>query len=486
MGCDKPICECPYQYGEWIVHLEDPSKSSTVQNLAQDKRDYIQGVYNFVQENPAYGTSGKWKLESVSVYRTTKPNPKVFVRFNYKSVSKDEFMAVSVLVKEVADSDSGLTDWMCAIMGKSCAKCFGSTSLVPTTSTSSTTAAPGAPAVPNGKSTIKFVGVDKLRYKGQCKTTALAGVPANLAQPKQKRFNTATHGRAACKAECMTENTDASKIGGQVLHPGGGGSKCQGFAWNPDVAAPAPNCIIYQERAINDLPAGVTTPAPTTPEGKWECFDLKVSTQFESQRDQASTTPSPTPAPPGPTPPAPDAKYFTPAGTLAGGFRARRFKVQALQPSQASYFSPYMWIEIDSDGGESRRLTSVKLDNNFLLPQVMTGGAGYIPVSAANYQKLVSCVPVTGAEMTPAHVVTTDRICIDATTEGYCIQHSITWWIYPLALACMLLCLLLGCLCSRHKDAAQEFEVIVQNRGVARGGPAVSPGTPFKSTFHIG
>lgn len=287
----------------------------------------------------------------------------------------------------------------------------------------------------------------------------------------------------------MSENTDGTYDGGTVLHPNGGGSKCHAFSWHPSLAT-GENCLIYQEANVAALANGIPTTAP----GGWECFSMEVTKSFEHEREKSTLLKNlpqtdvnnlhTTATHQG------DAKYFKPSLALAGGFKAKRYKVRALEPNAAAaYFSPYMWIELEETKSSTGRRLGVTLDNDFWWRHIGTGGAGFIPVSTAEYQQIIACVPVTGAEMTPAHVVTTDRICVDATTEGYCIQRTLELtWIWPL-LAAMILAFILGYLCkSCHAEAPHQYEVIVQDKGKGTGGVEVKPGAGSSMTtmFHIG
>lgn len=287
----------------------------------------------------------------------------------------------------------------------------------------------------------------------------------------------------------MSENTDGTFNGGIVLHGAGSGSRCKAFSWHQTLAK-GDNCLIYQEADVAALPVGITTPAP----GGWECFSMEVTKSFEHDREKSTELKNlkqtdvnnlhTTAQHDG------DAKYFKPALALAGGFKAKRYKVRALQPNAAAaYFSPYMWIEFEETKTSAGRRLGVTLDNDFWWRQIGTGGTGFIPVSTAEYQKIIACVPVTGAEMTAAHVVTTDRICVDATTEGYCIQQTLELtWLWPL-LAAMILAFILGYLCKAcHADDPHQYEVIVQDKGRGTGGVLVQPGAGSSMTtmFHIG
>jgi len=291
---------------------------------------------------------------------------------------------------------------------------------------------------PPGQSELTIVSTDEFQYKGKCQVSG--GTNAR----DQAFFRDA---RKACKLECMSENTEGIFSAGEV------GSECKGFSFLGNTQdASKNNCIIHRESKILPQNPAAINPA----EGQWECWEIKSKQMFKHHRQTVG------PVSDQDKPVTDEVKTFRAAWGLDGGYMARRFKVQALQQTMMDCFKPYIWIEIEDEPISRRLSESWKWWGNFWSSQVTGGTKGFIPVSQQEWDDLVSCLAVSGSLNSPAHVVTTERICVDMQDEGHCIREVLELTCIWIALLVGALCFLLGWCCAPRAAQHEDFEIEVK------------------------
>jgi hypothetical protein len=481
--CDQSACECPHKYGEWTARMKHPedlaAKKARLKiqddwpNLPQDQKDQIIDIFRYVGDRPAYGTGGEWDLESISVYQTMQ-NEK-FVRFNYKSVGtteQAEHLAVSVPIKvdESGDDTANLVPWMKAVMGPYAANTCMATTTPPAVTTTAKALVPGQTEATK----IIFEANVKNVYLGKCEVMTLGG-PQHDREDREKVVSS----RMACKTECITENTQGEFDGSANVNRQGG-SHCEGFSFRVNAPVGEPNnCILHlhQNVTINTKDPTVAKQIAneaTQPDG-WQCWALEITNKEATgagkgiahyQNGAANQPNKGTLSAPRPQ------RTFYPVRSLSQGYMAKRHRVKALDQVSSDCWPGYTWVEIEPPTAK-RRLQSDEswkmqydIRGNFWKRQVDVGDKGYIPVTQEEWNKLTECLAVVGATMFPAHVAVTDRVCVDAIEEGWCVQQSIDLSCIWIALPLVIAAFIIGYCCNcRGKPVYHAIELDVREVG---------------------
>jgi len=218
-----------------------------------------------------------------------------------------------------------------------------------------------------------------------------------------------------CRTQCTIANSAALRVHEQ------GGTRCDGISWNDQPGAVGNRCVIHKNQKIlaNDQSA------PSS-EATWKCEKLEVRDagaqheQKEAQHEEkkqglekAST-------------------WFKPHLILNAGHMAKRHRVQ--KSVTGDCFTPFTWIEVEGGQSVGRRLAvqqTLTPGIDWLydggLPRLADVGKDQnaIPLAEAEFNTILNKLPKTEVQgVDIGAYVTTDRICLDGTQAGYCIQRQ--------------------------------------------------------------
>jgi len=321
-------------------------------------------------------------------------------------------------------------------------------------------------------------------YDQKCITYA-----RNTAQPENERRD--PRSETGCKTECVLENTQGGFEGNLNLERKGG-TYCEAFSFNPGFAGKS--CILHiHQHVFTDLNAVGNNvwadPAPeAASEGQaagWKCFQVTIVDKDANGRNGEYVKTDSIVQPEAPARPRADSTFF-PMSALPAGYMAKRHRVAPL--SQANCFEPYTWLEVEAGnvgggggGGKGRRLDDesdqssirqrVDWTGQWWKSQVSTGKPSFIPVSQDDFNLLRRCLRPVGATGWAAHVVTTDRVCVDTVEAGWCIQHAWDLSCIWKALIPVLIAFLVGRYCCRPTTKASSnkyFQISVHDSPVGQ------------------